>query len=232
MKNAALSRAFVYSLPILCSYLFVGMAYGILMNEAGFTLWQTGLMSLFVYTGAFQFMFIALLGGGASLLTVALSALLLNSRQSFYELTFIKDFSSMKGKKLFMMHTLTDETYAIDCTLEGEERHETMFWLHLLSWLYWFAASVLGFAVGMLLPWQPEGIDFCMTALFVVLFLGQWEKAVSKKPALIGLGCALLALIVFGPSAFMLPALLATSALLILWNQRKAPAVEAEALYE
>ena len=224
-RIAAVKTAFVKSIPILCSYIFLGMAYGIMMEESGFAWYWSALISLIVYTGAFQFVLISFLSAGASLVTLILTALLMNSRQSFYALTFIKDFSAMGRRKLFMIHSLTDETYAVDCTLgylPEEERHEVMFWTAIFSWLYWCAGSVLGGLIGQLLPFELEGIDFCMTALFVIIFVDQWERIKDHMPAVTGLAVGIVCLFIFGQSSFMLPSLLITSCLLILNDRRKS----------
>ena len=119
-----MKHAFIKSIPILCSYVFVSMAYGIMMEEAGFHWYYSLLISLTVYTGAFQFVLITFLSSGASILTIALTALLMNSRQTFYSLTFIDEFKKM-GKRLpYMIHTMTDETYAVNLTLQAECQDE------------------------------------------------------------------------------------------------------------
>lgn len=223
-KAGILREGFIKSLPILCSYLFLGMAYGILMEEAGLPWFLSLFTSLTVYTGAFQFVLIGFMSGGASLLTIAVTALLMNSRQTFYAITFLKDFSSMGKRKWFMVHTLTDETYAVNCTLEtkGERRYGTMFVVALLSWLYWAGAAALGGIVGQLIPYDTTGIDFCMTALFITIFIEQWEKTKNHRPALAGLGIGILMLCIFGPSTFMLPSLLITSGLLLVIGGKEA----------
>ena len=226
-KKDALRTAFVASVPILCSYLFLGMAYGILMQEQGFGWLDSLIASAVVYTGAFQFVLITFLSSGASLLTIAVTALFMNSRQSFYALTFLNDFKQMGRRKLYMIHSLTDETYAVNCTLENlppEKRRDTMFYLAVLSHFYWTAASALGGMLGQILPFDMEGIDFCMTALFVTIFIDQWEKARRHAPALTGLCTAVAALAIFGANGFMLPALLATSAILVFVGRKEAQA--------
>ncbi len=188
------------------------------MQEAGYNWLYCLLLSLGVYTGAFQFVLITFMSSAASLVTVALTALLMNSRQTFYALSFVKDFKAM-GKKLpFMIHTLTDETYAVNCSLEekGKEKEEVMFHVAWMSWLYWSGGAVLGAVVGQLLPYDLEGIDFCMTALFLVLFMQQWEKAQKHYPALVGICVGILCLIFVGANQFMLPALLIVSAILLI----------------
>ena len=216
--------AFVKSLPIMCSYFFLGAAYGIMMEETGFPWYVALLLSMTVYTGAFQFVLITFLNTGASLLTIAITALLMNSRQSFYSLTFLNDFKRMGKRKLYMIHSLTDETYAVNCTLEPprKEKEDTMFGVALLSHCYWMAATVAGAVLGQLIPFELEGIDFCMTALFVIIFMDQWKKASSHIPALAGLTCGIACLLIFGQSSFILPALLLVSGILFFAGRKEA----------
>lgn len=154
MKKEIFRAAFVRSIPILCSYIFVSMAYGIMMQNAGFPWFASLFVSLTVYTGAFQFVLITFLSSGASLLTVALTAFLMNSRQTFYSLTFLKEFRAMGKWKLYMIHTMTDETYAVNCTLDlpEKEKQDTMFLVAFLSRCYWMIGSVCGGVLGQLLP--------------------------------------------------------------------------------
>ena len=216
--------AFVKSLPIMCSYFFLGAAYGIMMEETGFPWYVALLLSMTVYTGAFQFVLITFLSTGASLLTIAITALLMNSRQSFYSLTFLNDFKRMGKRKLYMIHSLTDETYAVNCTLElpRKEKEDTMFGVALLSHCYRMAATVAGAVLGQLIPFELEGIVFCMTALFVIIFMDQWKKASSHIPALAGLTCGIVCLMIFGQSSFILPALLLVSGILFFAGRKEA----------
>jgi 4-azaleucine resistance transporter AzlC len=197
-----------------------------MMEEAGFHWYYSLLTSLTVYTGAFQFVLITFLGTGASYLTIAVTAFLMNSRQTFYSLTFVEEFKGM-GKRLpYMIHTMTDETYAVNCTLEetGEERKGIMFFVALFSRCYWMIGAVAGGVIGQLLPFELEGIDFCMTALFVIIFIDQWEKSKKHLPALAGLGISVLCLLIFGADNFMLPALILVSGILLFTGEREADA--------
>lgn len=213
--------AFLKSVPILCSYLFVSMAYGMMMENAGFHWYYSLLASMTIYTGAFQFVLISFLSSSASIVTIAVTALLMNSRQTFYSVSFLDTFRSMGKKKLYMIHTMTDETYAVNCSLENTEaRKEIMFWIAFFSRCYWMIGAVLGGVIGRLLPFDLEGIDFCMTALFVIIFLEQWEKTDQHFPSLSGFFVAVICLLLFGQRAFMLPALILMSGILIFWNER------------
>ena len=222
-SSTTLKTAFVKSSPIFCSYVFVSMAYGLMMASAGFPWYDSLLVSLTVYTGAFQFVLITFLSSGASLITIALTALLMNSRQSFYSLTFLKEFKQMGRRKLYMIHTMTDETYAVNCTLDlpKKEKEDTMFLVALFSRCYWMIGSVIGGILGQIIPFDLTGIDFCMTALFLIIFIDQWEKAKKHTPALTGLGIGIICLLIFGENRFMLPALLMVSALLLLFQRKE-----------
>ncbi len=222
-SSTTLKTAFVKSIPIFCSYVFVSMAYGMMMASAGFPWYDSLLVSLTVYTGAFQFVLITFLSSGASLITIALTALLMNSRQSFYSLTFLKEFKQMGRRKLYMIHTMTDETYAVNCTLDlpQKEKEDTMFLVALFSRCYWMFGAVLGGILGQIIPFDLTGIDFCMTALFLIIFIDQWEKAKKHTPALTGLGIGVICLLIFGENRFMLPALLIVSAFLLLFQRKE-----------
>ena len=136
MKNKEIiKKAFEKSIPIMCSYLFASIAYGVMMNEAGFSWYVALLVSFLIYTGAFQFLLITLLSGRTSLLTIGVTALLMNSRQLFYSLSFIDVFNKMK-QKWYMIFTMTDETYAVNCNLEDQDKEQVMFYVALFSRCY------------------------------------------------------------------------------------------------
>ncbi len=221
MNKRALKKALKQSIPILCSYVFISMAYGMLMAENGYPWYVALLASVIVYTGAFQFVLVSLLAGGASLGLVAVTALLMNSRQTFYSLSFVSDFRAMGRRMPYMVYTMTDESYAVNCSLERDDpdRQDVMFYVAILCRIYWLLGTVLGAVVGQSLPFDLTGIDFCMTALFVILLMDQWAHPERRKPALVGGGIAMICLLIFGSGSFMLPALLITSAVLVILNR-------------
>lgn len=220
MNKDLLKYAFIKSIPVLCSYVFLGMAYGILMEEAGFGWYYSLLISFVVYTGAFQFVFTTLLSAGASLFTIGITALFMNSRQLFYSISFVKDFNKMGKMKPYMIHSLTDETYALYNTLDlpDEKKHKVEKALAVMCQSYWCIGAILGGIIGILIPFSTDGIDFCMTALFVTILVGQWEKAKSHFAACTGIIVGLICLFVFGADKFMLPSLVIVSTILIIFN--------------
>ena len=218
-----IKNAFIKSIPIMCSYLFVSMAYGMMMEEAGFHWYYSLAISLTVYTGAFQFVLITFLSSGASILTIALTAFFMNSRQTFYSISFVDEFRKMGKRMPYMIHTMTDETYAVNLTLDsvGKEKEDTMFLVALFSRCYWMLGAVVGGVLGQVIPFDMEGIDFCMTALFLIIFIDQWEKNKNHVPAVLGLAVAFICLLLIGPQNFMLPALLMVSGMLLLQRQNE-----------
>lgn len=211
--------AFRQSLGVLFGYVFLGTAFGILLRQAGFgALWSLAFSGL-VYAGSLQFVLAGFLAAPTALPTVALMSLFINARHLFYGLSFIERFRSMGKKRPYMIFSLTDETYSVLCGMDetpaGVDKNGAMFLVALLDQLYWVAGSLLGtFAGG--LPLDFTGIDFSMTALFLVIFLEQWRGAKSHLPALLGLGCGAAFLLALGPDHFLPPALCATVALLLL----------------
>ena len=211
--------AFRQSLGVLFGYVFLGMAFGILLRQAGFgALWALAFSGL-VYAGSLQFVLAGFLAAPTALPTVALMSLFINARHLFYGLSFVERFASMGKKRLYMIFSLTDETYSVLCGMDqvpaGVDKHGAMFLVALLDQLYWVAGSLLGTFAGAL-PLDFTGIDFSMTALFLVIFLEQWRGAKSHLPALLGLGCGAVFLLALGPDNFLLPALCATVAVLLL----------------
>lgn len=230
VRKISLKRAF----PVMLSYVFLALAYGMMMESAGFgPLWSLGI-SLTVYTGAFQYVLVSFLRDGASYLTVALTALFMNARQSFYALTFLDDFRAYHKAKPYMIESLTDESFAVDCSLllEKEEkekegtltedsekmRHSVMLRIAIYCQLTWSLFAGLGGLLGQLIPVQLQGIDFCMTALFVTILIDQWKKTNNHLPAILGLGISVVLLLLMGADRFMLPSLVLTSGILIAGN--------------
>lgn len=224
---------FQQALPITCSYLFVSMAYGMTMEKAGFFWGWSLLTSLTVYTGAFQFVLVTFLSSGASILTIAMTALFMNSRQFFYGLTFVEDFKKMGKFYPYMVHTMTDETYAVNCAMlekkdekendflkDDKKRRRIMFYVALFSRISWMIGAVGGGVLGQLIPAQLTGIDFCMTALFLTIFIDQWKAAKHHFPALCGLFVGVLCLLCFGANRFMLPSLILVSGVLLIMEEK------------
>lgn len=210
--------AFRQTIPVLFGYLFLGAAYGILLQQAGYSAPWAFFTSLFIYAGSMQFVLVGFLSGGISLLSAAVTTLSVNGRQIFYGISFLEKFKKMKKACPYMIFSLTDETYSLLCSVqipEDCEEDRVFFFISLLNQSYWIAGSVLGALLGNFLTFDTSGIEFAMTALFVVIFVEQWLSARNHLPAILGILCGGISLFLFGPSGFLLPSLILTTALLV-----------------
>lgn len=212
MNAEGWKRAFLKSLPVLAGYLVMGAGFGILFRVSGYgPVWALGI-SVFLYAGSMQFVGISLLTSGASAITVAVTTLLVQARHLFYGLSLIDRYKGAGFKKLYMIHAITDETYSLVCSTEAPKDvkpHAFYFAISLLDHIYWIAGCVLGNLIGGLLTFDTTGLDFVMTALFVTIFVEQWQSTKEHRPALLGAGMALVCLVLFGGDHFLIPAMIA-----------------------
>ena len=207
-------RALRLTLPVMCGYLFLGAAFGAVLAQAGFgPAWALAASTL-VYAGSLQFVMVPLMCAGTSLVTVALTALLVNARHLFYGLSFVGRFSRMGKLRPYMVFSLTDETYSVFCGMPGEQSDGVMVRVALYDQLYWIAGSVAGALLAGSLPVDLTGIDFSMTALFIVICVERARERGSRTAMAVGAVCALVSLALLGPGRFLAPALAATALLL------------------
>lgn len=223
-------KAFTKSLPVMAGYMVLGIGFGILLKDAGYGLFWAFIMSLTIYAGSMQYVAVPFLASGASLITVALTTLMVNARHLFYGLTMIDKYKTAGKKKPYLIFSLTDETYSLLCTDEipdGVDRHWYRFFVSLFNQSYWILGSVLGSLLKELLAFDTAGIDFSMTALFVTVFVEQWLSTKNHWPAVIGLASAAACLAIFGPDSFLLPTMIAiTISLLLLRKSGKGEGKE------
>ena len=204
----------------------MGIAFGLLLADAGYGFLWAFLASGLIYAGSIQFVMVNFLASGTGLLTVAFMTLLINSRHLFYGITFIEKFKKMGKRYPYMIFSLTDETYSLLCSLNAPEEfdeQDVYFSISAMDQCYWVFGSVLGAAIGQLLPFDTTGIDFAMTALFVVIFVEQWLSFPTHFPAVIALVSGLACLMIFGPSGFILPSLLITVTVLLCFRRKLEP---------
>ena len=219
MKLKAFKAAFPRTLPVMAGYVFLALGFGILLNKAGLGVAWAALMSGGIYAGAMQFVAIDLFLSAASLWESALMTLMVNARHLFYGISMADAYKETGKLKPYLALSLTDETYALLAGGEvpdGVDSRWYYFFVSLLNHLYWTLGSVLGSLLGSALPYDLTGIDFSMTALFVVIFVEHWQKKPARIPALVGLGSAVICLVIFGPMGFTVPAMLLMSGLLFL----------------
>lgn len=217
MKRHTIKTAFLDTLPVMTGYLFLGFGFGIILQQNGYgVLWALA-MSLFIYAGSMQYVGVGLLTGGASLAAAALTTLMVNARHLFYGISMIDTYKGTGKRKPYLIFALTDETYSLVSRKlpEGVEKTAYCFLVSLFDQCYWVAGSAVGALAGKL-PLDFTGIDFALTALFVTIFVEQWLSTKNHLPALVGVGSAVLCLVIFGAENFLIPTMILIAAILIM----------------
>ncbi len=208
----ALRAAFPYTIPIFTGFWFLGLTYGIYMNVSGFSFLYPMFMSLTIFAGSMEFITVNLLLGAFNPLQALFLTIMVNARHLFYGLSMLDKFRGIGWKKLYLIFGMCDESFSINYTAQIPENVDKgwfMFFVTLLNHFYWFSGSTLGGIFGGLIQFNTEGLDFVMTAMFVVIFLEQWLKERSHVSALVGLAASVLCLVLFGPDDFIIPSMLA-----------------------
>jgi len=225
-----LREAFIATTPVMAGYIVLGMGFGVLLSTKGYgPLWAFA-MSGFIYAGSMQYLTIDLLTGGASLITAALTTLLVNARHLFYGISMVEGYRGMGKKKPYAIFALTDETYSLVCQDKHEtrqERHRFAFLVSVLNQCWWVSGSMLGSLLGQVIPFDVTGIDFALTALFLTVFIEQWLSTRDHVSAVIGVAASVGCLLLFGADGFLIPAMASILiALTILRLVRKEAAHE------
>ena len=203
-------------------YVFLGFGFGILMQRSGFGVLWAGAMSLFIYAGSMQYVAVSLLTSGASLLTAAITAFMVNARHLFYGISMVDAYKGMGKKKPYLIFGLTDETYSLVSQLqipEGVSRGGYCLLVTLFDHIYWIAGTILGALTGTLLPINYEGVDFALTALFVTIFVEQWLSTKKHGPAIVGVAATVVCLVFFGQDIFLIPSMVIIAACLTLMRK-------------
>ena len=224
MDRQTVRQAMLKTIPVMAGYLVLGIGFGILMRNAGYGAGWTAAMSLLIYAGSMQYVGVGLLSGGASVLTAAITTVMVNARHLFYSISMIGKYRDAGRYKPYMIFALTDETYSLLCdgaVPEGADPTRYRFLVSLFNHSYWVTGSVLGNLLGAILPFSTAGIEFSMTALFIAAFTEQWLKTKDHIPALTGLGCTLLSLLILGRENFLIPAMGAITLVLTLLRRRE-----------
>jgi len=207
----AFRAAFPVTIPVLLGYFSIGIAFGLLFEKAGYNFIWTFFMSLTVYAGAMQFIAVSFFYGGYSLFQIAVMTLVINFRHIFYGLSFLDRFKGMGWKKWYMVFALTDETYSLLCSRkapDGADEKKFLLCIALLNQAYWVLGGVVGSLAGSLITFNTKGMDFAMTAMFVVIFIDQWKAYSSHIPALAGIGITVAVLLIAGPDQVVIPSII------------------------
>ena len=215
----AFQAAFPYTLPIFAGFWFLGMTYGIYMHVSGFCFWYPMLMSLTIFAGSIEFVTVNMLLGAFNPLQALALALMINARHLFYGISMLDKYKGTGWKKPYLIFGMCDESFSINYTAQIPPEVDSgwfMFFVTLLNQIYWVSGATLGGLFGALLPFNTQGLEFVLTAMFVVIFLDQWLKEANHTSAILGLALSLLCLMAFGADGFIIPSMLAILAVLLL----------------
>lgn len=207
----AFIAAFPHTIPIFAGFWFLGMAYGIYMNVSGFSFLYTLIMSMFIFAGSMEFVTVSLLLGAFNPLQALLLTLMINARHLFYGISMLDKYRHTGWKKPYLIFGMCDESFSINYTAripQGIDRSWFMFFVTFLNHIYWVSGALLGCLFGSFIHFNTQGLEFVMTAMFVVIFMEQWLNENSHLSSLIGLGISVGCLIVFGAENFIIPSML------------------------
>ena len=219
----AFRAAFPYTLPIFAGFWFLGLTYGIYMNVSGFSFLYPLFMSMTIFAGSMEFVTVSMLLGAFDPLSGFVMTLMVNARHLFYGISMLDRYRGTGWKKFYLIFGMCDESFSINYSAripENVDRGWFMFFVTLLNQLYWVSGSTLGGLLGSLIHFSTEGLEFVMTAMFVVIFLEQWLKDRNHSSELIGLGISVACLVIFGPDNFIIPAMAAILAVLTLLRKQ------------
>lgn len=227
-KGTELSYAFPKTIPVMVGYLFLGAAYGILMNVNGYGVWWTLAVSIFVYAGSLQYLGVTMLASMVHPVTALFMSVMLNARHLFYGISMLGKYGAVRKGKPYLIFGLTDETFSVVCheeVPEGMDKDRVYFWITFLDQCYWVAGSVIGALAGNYITFDTTGLDFALTALFVVIFTDQWRQKEGHASAVTGVAASVLCLVLLGQDAFIVPAMVLIFAVLgIRWRGQHGPA--------
>lgn len=223
-------KAFVFSLkhtyPMLISWIPVALAYGLMMENAGYNFLWTGLSGIAIPFGSLGMVAVNFYQSTVPLATVALTAIAMAFRHLFYGISFLDRFKKYGKSRFYMIYMLCDELYSLFCAYEIPEDTDEK-WVHIFTTLllqsYWLFLIMASSFLGALIPIDLTGIEFALTALFATILIDMIRTNSTAQPAIVGGIASVLCLVIFGSENFLLPTLLATVAALILFRNRIEP---------
>ena len=223
VDKATLKYSFKKSIPVFAGYIVLGMGFGILLQSKGYPWWLAPIMSISIYAGSMQYVAVDLLATGASYITTAIMTIVVNFRHIFYGVSMLDKYKNVGAKKPYLIFALTDETFSLVCMddqLDYVNKNQYYLLLSLFNQCYWIIGSTIGAIVGNAFKFNTAGVEFSMTALFVTIFIDQWEKSKNHFPAISGIVISVICLFIFGPSGFLIPSLLIITVVLLLLRKK------------
>ncbi len=208
-----------HTVPVFFTYVFLGIAFGVLMSGAGYGVWFSAAAAVFIFAGSMQFAMVPMMASGASLLSLALTTFFINARHIFYGVGFLEKFRRMGPYRPYMIFALTDETYSVLCAarFDGDvDETAASFLIAVLDHAYWVLGCVLGACAGAYLSFDLRGVEFSAAAFFLVVVVDLWRERRSKLPFLAAAVLATAFRFLLGKDYFLIPTLVSCLAVLLL----------------
>ena len=221
--KAAFFAAFPNTIPILAGFLFLGIAYGIYMNQSGFKFYYPMFMSFIIFAGSVEFATVSWLLGSFDPVNIFFLTLMINARHLFYGLSMLEKYNIPGWKKLYLIYGMCDESFSINATVDVPKDIDKglfMFFVTMLNQIYWVAGATIGGIFGSFIPFDTKGIEFVMTALFIVIFLENWLKEKDHSASVIGLFISFICLMIFKGTNFIIPSMIIILSVLTLLRGR------------
>lgn len=221
--KAAFFAAFPNTIPILAGFLFLGIAYGIYMNQSGFKFYYPMFMSFIIFAGSVEFATVSWLLGSFDPVNIFFLTLMINARHLFYGLSMLEKYNIPGWKKLYLIYGMCDESFSINATVDVPKDIDKglfMFFVTMLNQIYWVAGATIGGIFGSFIPFDTKGLEFVMTALFVVIFLENWLKEKDHNASVIGLFISFICLMIFKGTNFIIPSMIIILSVLTLLRGR------------
>ena len=221
--KAAFFAALPNTIPILAGFLFLGIAYGIYMNQSGFKFYYPMFMSFIIFAGSVEFATVSWLLGSFDPVNIFFLTLMINARHLFYGLSMLEKYNIPGWKKLYLIYGMCDESFSINATVDVPKDIDKglfMFFVTILNQIYWVAGATIGGIFGSFIPFDTKGIEFVMTALFVVIFLENWLKEKDHSASVIGLFISFICLMIFKGTNFIIPSMIIILSVLTLLRGR------------
>lgn len=222
IRRRAFSAAFPHTIPILAGFLFLGISYGLYATASGFAFWYPILMAVVIFGGSLEFVAVEMLLGIFAPVQTLIMALMIQARHLFYGISMLEKYKGTGWKKIYLIYGMCDESFSINCSAEIPEDVDKgwfMFFVTVLNQLYWVAGTAIGAVLGSLITFDLDGLEFVMTAMFVVIFMDQWLKEKKHYTGVIGVASAAVCLLIFGADSFMIPTMLCILVLLTVFRK-------------
>lgn len=208
--RTACLKAVETGFTLMSGIFFLGIGYGVYMRSCGFDIIYPVLMAATIFAGSMEFITAALLLSTFSPLYAFLLTLIVNGRHFFYGISIFEKYKDTGWKKFWLISGMIDESFSVNYITQlppGIRQDWFMLFITVFLYLSWIGGTTVGALCGSMAIFNIKGIDFVMPALFIVIFISQWQKEDSHYSSLLGIIISIICLLLFGKTYFLLPSL-------------------------